>query len=169
MNIFLTDPCPKKCAQALDNSRVGKMVLETAQMLASACAVQSYQVPGPRFDLPYRPTHSLHPCSVWVRRNRSNYSWLIEHGLYLNEEFHFRYGEDHKSVSVVEQAAKHRGKFPDNEPLTFDFNCSGYITGNVFFDYKLCLVNKWKNSPKNKPVWSYRGRPTFFKELINHV
>jgi hypothetical protein len=145
------------------------MVLETAQMLAAACNIQSYKVPGPRFDLPYKLTHHHHPCAVWARKNRANYSWLIEHGLYLNEEVIARYGEDHESVYLVEMAARHRDKFPDNSELVFDFNSSGFDTGDVFHDYKLCLVNKWKNIDEKPPKWSYRGRPSFVRELINHV
>jgi len=144
------------------------MVLETAQLLAAACNIQSYIYSGPRFDLPYKLTHHLHPCAVWARKNRANFSWLIEHGLHLNEEVVSRYGEDHESVHIIEMAAKHRDKFPD-APLVFDFNSSGYMTGDVFHDYKLCLINKWKNLDKKKPVWSYRGRPSFYKQLQSLV
>lgn len=36
MQIFATDPCPLRCAQVLDDSRVRKMVTETAQLLSTA-------------------------------------------------------------------------------------------------------------------------------------
>lgn len=36
MNIFATDVSPVACAKALDDKRVVKMVLETAQMLSTA-------------------------------------------------------------------------------------------------------------------------------------
>lgn len=36
MNIFVTSSCPFECARTLDDVRVNKMVLETAQLLATA-------------------------------------------------------------------------------------------------------------------------------------
>ena len=169
MNIFLSDPCPQICAKNLDDKRVVKMALETAQMLSSSLIVQSHLVPGPSVDIGYGMTHAHHPCSVWTRKNRSNFSWLIEHGLHLCEEYSIRYGDTHASLEVIERAAKHRTMFNNDDPLVFSFNSSGYDTGDVFHDYKLCLVNKWKNLDKKKPNWGYTGRPAFVRQLYPFV
>ena len=44
----------------------------------------------------------------------------------------------------------------------FDFNCTGIYpgTGNVFTDYKLCLIGKWL-ADKREPQWTWRGPPNF--------
>jgi hypothetical protein len=41
MNIFVTSLCPRISAQVLDNKRVVKMVLETAQLLSAAIFINS--------------------------------------------------------------------------------------------------------------------------------
>lgn len=163
MNIFLTSPCPRECAQNLDDKRVVKMALETAQLLASGCLHHG-------IDVGYKATHINHPCAVWARRNSLNFGWLVEHGIWLCDEYTFRYGRNHKSLTVIEEAARHRSVFkqPD-EQLAFTFNSSGYATGDVFHDYKLCLVHKWKYLDVRKPAWRYRGRPEFYKPLYNSM
>lgn len=54
MNIFVTDPNPKIAASHLDDLRLGKMCVETAQMLS---------VWAKPFDGIYKPTHINHPCT----------------------------------------------------------------------------------------------------------
>ena len=62
MNIFVTSNCPKLSAQALDNKRVVKMVLETAQLLSTAIFINSTIT----YDNLYKPTHVKHPCTIWT-------------------------------------------------------------------------------------------------------
>lgn len=162
MNIFLTSPCPRECAQNLDDKRLGTMAKESAQMLAAGTL--HYGV-----DIGYKLTHVNHPCSVWTRKSRLNFSWLVEHGLWLVDEHVFRFGSSHKSLAVIEEAFKHRNLFPNTGPLEFTFNSSGYDTGNVFDDYKRCLVHKWKYTDVRKSTWKYRGRPSFYKPLYNSM
>ena len=67
MNIFASHPDALKCAQYLDDKRVVKMVLETAQMLSTAIQLDSdYDYK----DLVYKPTYANHPCNVWVRQSK---------------------------------------------------------------------------------------------------
>lgn len=44
MNIFVTSNYPKISAQALDNKRVVKMVLETAQLLSTAIFINNSSI-----------------------------------------------------------------------------------------------------------------------------
>jgi hypothetical protein len=101
MNIFAVSDCPIECAKALDNKRLVKMVLETAQLLCGAVVVSGGQAP-------YKLTHKNHPAAVWTRKSQGNYVWLIEHFKALGAEYTRRFGRTHKSVtvclSVVESA-----------------------------------------------------------------
>ena len=92
MNIFYVDRDPVIAAQQLVDKHVVKMPLETAQLLCSAF---------PQGTAPYRRTHYNHPSSVWTRRSRANYEWLIRHGLALCEEYTRRYKKVHKSNIVI--------------------------------------------------------------------
>ena len=158
MNIFLTDPDPRLCAINLDSKRVVKMALETAQLLSSA-ALSVDVVTG------YKQTHVNHPCAVWARLSGSRFNWLLEHGLELCHEYAHRYGgKVHASRSIMLAAAPAADLLPV-EPLAFDFNSSGFRTGDVFEDYKLCLVNKWRYLDTRRPVWEPRDRPSFARRL----
>lgn len=163
MNIFLTSPCPRECAQNLDDKRLGTMLKESAQMLATGCLFKG-------IDVGYKATHDYHPCTRWARSNSLAFGWLVEHALWLADEHLFRFGTLPRPIAIVEEAARHRAVFkqPD-EQLAFTFNSSGYATGDVFHDYKLCLVHKWKYLDVRKPAWRYRGRPEFYKPLYNSM
>jgi hypothetical protein len=92
MNIFAVHQDPVVAAQSLCDKHVVKMVLETAQLL---CAHY------PQGHAPYKRTHYNHPCARWARESKSNYEWLIQHGLALGTEYSHRYGKEHKSVLVI--------------------------------------------------------------------
>lgn len=99
MNIFVTSTCPKICAQVLDNKRVVKMVLETAQLLSTAIFINS----DITYDNLYKPTHVKHPCTIWTTANIENWDWLFRHFIALCEEYskiHKTYTEQHKHTKV---------------------------------------------------------------------
>jgi len=60
VNIFITDISPLISAQSLDDKRVVKMVLESAQLLSSAIFINT----GFIYSDIYRPTHLHHPCTL---------------------------------------------------------------------------------------------------------
>ena len=170
MNIFLTDPCPTACAQALDDKRLGKMVLETAQLLSTVCHM--LQIPA---DHLYKRTHWNHPCSLFARKSLPNFKWLTEHGLALGKEFEYRFGHVHASEDMLVLAYKTLLSGVENgvgltpgwqeacNSLVFSFNCSGFDTGCVFNDYRLCMLRKWEND-KPPAKWSRRKQPKWRSE-----
>ena len=68
MNIFVTSNCPKLSAQALDNKRVVKMVLENAQLLSTAIFINSDII----YNRLYKPTHLKHLCTIWAAESLAN-------------------------------------------------------------------------------------------------
>ena len=80
MNIFVTDPDPRKCAQNLDDKRVIKMILESVQILSTAVTMNG----GTGI---YRPTHQGHPCTKWAATCYKNWLWLFNHMCSLQTEF----------------------------------------------------------------------------------
>ena len=114
MNIFATDPDPFVSAQALDDKRVIKMILETAQILSTAVFIRNHVVwlsfrqgtfYGEYSDTVskplYFPTHKNHPVSVWARETRENYSWLLLHGKALHRIYAKAYDREHASFEVL--------------------------------------------------------------------
>ena len=163
MNIFLTSDDPRTCAQALDDKRLVKMVLETAQLLSTA--VRGNGVNDPAI---YSMTHVNHPCAVFARKTLGNFLWLVEHGAELAKEYEHRYLRKHDSEQVILNAFRYRDYIPGGS-LAFDFNCSGYDTGDVYHDYRLCLARKWGSD--RSPTWTARSVPSFYGIQVgnNHL
>ena len=103
MNIFVTSNCPKLSAQALDNKRVVKMALETAQLLSTAIFINSTIT----YDNLYKPTHIKHPCTIWAAANIENWDWLFQHFVALCAEYSFRYNKQHASEKISPYLLKH--------------------------------------------------------------
>ena len=98
MNIFVLDHDPKVAAQMHCDKHIVKMIIEVAQML---CTVGRQN----GFETPYRSTHARHPCTLWAGESKSNWNWLIEHGIEMSEEYTRRYGRVHKSSEVIHWCA----------------------------------------------------------------
>jgi len=154
MNIFVLDYDPKKAAQMQCDKHVVKMPLESAQILCSVFKPNS---------APYRRTHYNHPCSIWARRSQENYVWLINHGLFLCDEYQYRYGKVHKSKNVILWCLKNIKKIDFNYQgkskfvLCFD---DKYKIGNAVISYRLyyrqekARIATWKR--RNPPEWFTR-------------
>jgi hypothetical protein len=97
MNIFVLDEDVSKAASYHMDRHVVKMPLETAQMLSTVLFKKGVKTS-------YRPVHQKHPCTLWAGESRANFLWLCDLGLSLSDEYTFRYGKVHKSLSVIEFA-----------------------------------------------------------------
>lgn len=101
MNIFFTSYCPRECAQALDDARVVKMCLETAQLLSTAGYEYSGLFTMQEWRVLYRATHRAHPCTKWAGADIQNYLWLAHHGEELCKEYTRRFLKVHDSAAVI--------------------------------------------------------------------
>ena len=72
MNVFFLDREPVVAAKYHCDRHVVKMIVETAQLLSTAC----HMVGADDNDL-YKKTHVNHPSSVWVRSSRHHYVWTL--------------------------------------------------------------------------------------------
>jgi len=103
VNIFLTDPDPLQCAINLDDKRVNKMLLETAQLLSSAINIRTGSVQRGL----YRNTHVNHPCAVWTRSSRRAFMWMLVHGFSLADEYAYRYNTRRRDKSLLDNSRYH--------------------------------------------------------------
>ena len=117
MNIFAFVPSSVVSAQMLDDKRVGKMIIESGQLLTAAiritlgCAGYSdeeidalfvkYGILTVSKGTPWRLTHQNHPCSIWTRESYENYSWLVSYTLSLINEFSLRYDKLHGCAPAI--------------------------------------------------------------------
>jgi hypothetical protein len=157
MNIFVTDRCPAISAQALDDLRLNKMILESGQMLASALAEHGC----PQSELPLRKDGTpfkargwgSHPCTKWVKYSRENYEWLVAHTRALIIEKYRRTGvlhSMHRNMPRFDYGTKY---MPLLGPSEFA-NCSLFKDElDVTEAYKKTMNSKWK-ADKRSPKWT---------------
>jgi len=109
MNIFFVDNNPAQAARDLADKHVGKMLVESAQMLFTAVRKHGYTGGG------YASAYENHPMTKWVAMSYWHAEWLLEHAIALAGEFQFRYGHPHKTQDMLPTlaAAVHK-LMPDN-------------------------------------------------------
>lgn len=156
MNIFVTSKCPVQSAKYLDDKRVNKMILESAQMLSTACRLRNYSRPEM-----YKKTHINHPCNVWVRQNKANYKWLYDHYTALAIEKLRRTGKSHKSFDKLHEVLRKGIDYMPEGYLTDFPNCAANESKRISYKhikdvttaYKMYLIDRWETD-KIKPKWS---------------
>jgi len=136
MNIFFTSFCPKECARYLDDKRVVKMCLETAQMLSTA-------VRSTGIDLGYKSSHLNHPSNIWVRKSQQNFQWLVAHGLELCKEYTRRYCKIHSSEKVIMEMAIYADRLP-SIGMTALPNCAANKDHKLDFKSEPCIYTAYR-------------------------
>jgi len=96
MNIFYLHHLPRIAAGMHCDKHVGKMLIESCQMLATA-----HHHHGNGHMVSYKPTHINHPSNIWARQSKAHYDWLAELASGLGREFFKRYGKHHKSHEIL--------------------------------------------------------------------
>lgn len=146
MNIFATSKCPVESAKYLDDKRVVKMVLETAQLLSNV--MNLYHKSGP-----YKLTHTYHPCTKWAAESKINSNWLFRHFEALCLEYNKRYGRRHKceqELYLIFKEAFYDRSLP--QPKQF-VNCTSYKgVKDTQLAYQAYLNDKW-DTDRREPKW----------------
>ena len=116
MNIFYLHEDPRQCAEWMVDKHVVKMILETAQLLSTAHRLldgtesidtssgrkkRVYTLPDDRDAVLYSATHANHPSAVWARQSVENYNWLVDHLFALSDEYTYRYGKTHLTITKL--------------------------------------------------------------------
>lgn len=133
MNLFYLDENPQKCAEYHVDKHVGKLILESAQVLCAAFHLQN-------IDAPYKLSHKNHPTCRWVRQSKENFEWTLRYAGALGIENHYRTGNWHKSLTVVAWAQANMNK------LAFE--------KSEFTPFALAMPDQYKTSC---PIESYRN------------
>lgn len=160
MNIFATSDNPYLCARWLDDKRLVKMILETAQLLCTAANFHGYSTP-------YKSTHVNHPCSVWARETQGNYEWLVDHFEFLCCEYYYRYGRYHECYKLMD--IFDTVYLPDSYEykLTPWPNCTEFKDiSDVHKAYRKQMIAKWNRDKQagRPPTWKVSShKPEWYK------
>lgn len=111
------------------DKHVVKMPLESAQMLCTAHRVLDGNTKSDELGL-YKNAHPKHPSTLWVISNLNHYAWLYEHFIALGEEYNFRYGKIHASITKL---ADKLSIYPEN-----------ITNNNTFIEPPKCMPDEFK-------------------------
>jgi hypothetical protein len=139
----------------LDDKRLVKMVLETAQMLSTAAILNG----GVGC---YKRTHENHPCVKWAACSRGNYKWLLRLFDQLAAEYSWRFHRVHKSHAqhcatlIQMQEFIPEGAFSEPPAVV-----KGREGKTLEQQYQRYLQDKWDESISVK--WTNRQPPKWRK------
>ena len=159
MNIFRLDTNARRTAQFHCDKHVVKMILETAQMLSTA-----HRLAGNDNPILYRSTHINHPCNIWVRESKWNYSWTYRLFYFLCAEYTHRYDKIHKTETKLRNVLL---DYPSNiihsDPTPFRPAIGRELTKG---ESPIIAYRDYYRSKKNtmKMVWTNREIPDWFNE-----
>jgi hypothetical protein len=103
MNLFILSLIHKEIAAFMMDKHVSKILLEAVQMLCSARRVLDPDdvVTNERL---YKLAHKNHPVTIWCRKSKVNFIWVLDLVEELHNEWKYRYGHPenkfHKSYLV---------------------------------------------------------------------
>ena len=165
MNIFVSDPNPSRSALWLDDVRLNKMILESAQMMSTAIRVLTDDDPAICRGL-YKKTHVNHPCNIWLRESSGNFSWLASHAFTMANH-KACLGRRHKSHLKLHEAYMAQWKHnivPEGELTPFSNSAANKAQGldfkgesNTYLAYRKYLVARWLRD-KRMPKWTGDAR-----------
>ena len=102
MNLFILSLIQKEIAQFMMDKHVSKILLEAVQMLCSAKRILE---PDDEInERLYKLAHKNHPVTIWCRKSKANFIWVLDLIEELHNEWKYRYGhpetKTHKSYLV---------------------------------------------------------------------
>jgi hypothetical protein len=166
MKIFILSLIQKKIAEFMMDKHVSKILLESVQMLCTAKRIVDPEDAETMSEL-YRIAHKNHPVTIWCRKSRENFVWVLDLIDELHTEWRFRYGHPdtkfHKSYLVALQL---REKIPaedmfDEVGLTpfalampDEYKCDNPIEAyrNYYMSPEKQKIASW-NKKRAKPDW----------------
>jgi hypothetical protein len=157
MNIFILDTNIETCARYHCDQHVGKMILESTQILCTALNKKG-------FTTPYKSTHVKHPSVLWVEDSLDNFRWLAQLAHALNKEFCWRFerDSDHASITVLKKIEgatfenKSLTEFPQAMPDKYK------VPGDPVAAYRAFYIGE----KSRFATWTKRRTPGWYKSNI---
>ncbi len=155
MNIFRLDDDAYSSAKMHCNKHVPKMACEQTQILHTTLRFYNFSAPWL-----YKSFNPKHPSCLWSISSRSNFLWIVEHGLALCEEYTHRYKKVHKCRDLILLAKENCIHVPDNgNTKQYLAMPDQYHTDDPVHSYRLYYSGskykfaKWEPKQKNPNWW----------------
>ena len=147
------------------DKHVSKILLEAVQMLCSAKRILE-----PEDEINeriYKLAHKNHPVTIWCRKSRANFVWVLDLIEELHNEWRYRYGhsetKNHKSYLVsllLRENIPSHDKFEEKELTPFalampeQYKMSDPVESyrNYYMSEEKQKIASWKKK-REKPFW----------------
>jgi len=158
VNVFYIAADPYQAGRWHCDQHVGKMLLETAQMLSTAHRMCGHEAYADTIGL-YKSTHANHPSSQWIRSSTQHYDWARRLATALAHQFELRYGHPHKTGSLLLWLSVLPPEIEDNgfvDPPQCFGDAHNHLKGNDTVDayrryYRTKSFARWKHT--SPPPW----------------
>lgn len=116
MNIFYLDHDPEIAASYMIDAHVSKMIVESAQLLATAYSLdQLIDAPKTEKGNPRKHFNPKHGCAIWTRASLDNWMWVLNHATALYKEHLYRKGNLHFCYEFIDWCRDNVPQFDSNE------------------------------------------------------
>ena len=108
----------------------------------------------------YSATHINHPSAIWARSAVENYNWLVDHLFALSDEYTYRYGRRHLTMTKMAfeiQSPPFGLKAWDMTPMPSCMPKELIISDNPVENYR----NYYKYGKANLHKWTKREAPAW--------
>jgi len=165
MNLFILSLIQREIAVFMMDKHVSKILLEAVQMLCSAKRILE-----PEDEINeriYKLAHKNHPVTIWCRKSRANFVWVLDLIEELHNEWRYRYGhsetKNHKSYLVsllLRENIPSHDKFEEKELTPFalampeQYKMSDPVESyrNYYMSEEKQKIASWKKK-REKPFW----------------
>jgi hypothetical protein len=188
MNIFVLHEDPQIAAEMHCDKHCNKMIVEHAQMLATAYystlgISRRKEIPDKQDQVNrmfkgwprkhadgsehhYAITHVNHPCTVWTRTSIENFNWLLDCTDSLCTEFTRRWKGNHSIKRIVDWMRQNPPKLPSSKQTPF-----AQAMPECFKDQDPTIAYRRYYGMKTtymKLEWRYTDAPSWWtSDLIN--
>jgi len=164
MQMFITDPDFRICAEHLDDKRLNKIIIESAQIASTALWINNCFLAEKMYSQReiYLPTHEHHPLCQWAAK-KGNMRTVIHYGAVLCDEYIYRFHKIHTTLDIFWNLFM-SVDFCNTSPEYINCTTHHKHIENVYEAYRKELTLKWDND-KIPPKWTKRNKPYFYKEV----
>jgi hypothetical protein len=165
MNLFILSLIQREIAVFMMDKHVSKILLEAVQMLCSAKRILEPE--DEVNERIYKLAHKNHPVTIWCRKSRANFVWVLDLIEELHNEWRYRYGhsetKNHKSYLVsllLRENIPSHDKFEEKELTPFalampeQYKMSDPVESyrNYYMSEEKQKIASWKKK-REKPEW----------------
>ena len=166
MNIFILSLLPKEIAEFMMDKHVSKILLEAVQMLCTARRVLEPDDEEVNKNL-YKLAHKNHPVTIWCRKSKANFVWVLNLIECLHNEWKYRYNhvesKQHKSYLMAlylkdnipsDDKFEEKGLTPFALAMPDEYKTSDPVLSyrNYYMSAEKQKIASWKKKREN-PVW----------------